>query len=300
MELGKRNNAADSVSAISCARKPNLFRLAVLVFLLTAGTGNISAQVYSQYIYGYFPTIFMTGSNLFNNPLQSGNNGLSQLFSAAGRYAPPTGTTVSLWNPTNSSFDTTSVFTNGAWSVDLILPPGTGALVFAPSRFTNTIGGYVLNHDGSPLTNDLNSPPPPLFSAPPGIYLLGDKFFASDTGTNIFINLVGRLPFVGEQVASLTNTCTYLGGGAWDTVPVLGISQAAFLTLQSAPAIWLTIIYTNGQAVVSWPASAAGWTLQTNNNLTTGVWGNYTGAVINNTATNPTPTDNLFYRLSYQ
>jgi hypothetical protein len=41
------------------------------------------------------------------------------------------------------------------------------------------------------------------------------------------------------------------------------------------------------------------WTLQTNNNLATGVWGNYAGPVINNSAINSPPTGNLFFRLSH-
>jgi hypothetical protein len=41
-----------------------------------------------------------------------------------------------------------------------------------------------------------------------------------------------------------------------------------------------------------------GWTLQTNNNLGTGTWGNYGGTVVNNSVTNSTPTGNLFFRLT--
>jgi hypothetical protein len=59
----------------------------------------------------------------------------------------------------------------------------------------------------------------------------------------------------------------------------------------------LTITYVGGQAVVSWDVSATGWTLQTNNNLSTGTWGNYLGQVVNNSATNSPPTGNVFFRL---
>jgi hypothetical protein len=41
----------------------------------------------------------------------------------------------------------------------------------------------------------------------------------------------------------------------------------------------------------------AGWTLQTNVNLATGSWGNYTGTVVNNSVTNSPPVGNLFFRL---
>ena len=58
-----------------------------------------------------------------------------------------------------------------------------------------------------------------------------------------------------------------LTGGFW-----------ALYAVQSAGAPVLTITYSGGTtAVVSWPLSVTGWTLQTNNNLSTGTWGNYLG-----------------------
>jgi uncharacterized repeat protein (TIGR03803 family) len=66
------------------------------------------------------------------------------------------------------------------------------------------------------------------------------------------------------------------------------------------PSTSLTIIYNNNQAIVSWPSSVSGWTLQTNADLTRTNWGNYAGTIINNTATNSPVKGNLFFRLSYQ
>jgi uncharacterized repeat protein (TIGR03803 family) len=60
----------------------------------------------------------------------------------------------------------------------------------------------------------------------------------------------------------------------------------------------LTINYINNQAIVSWPSSVSGWTLQTNNNLATGTWSNYSGPIINNTVTNSPTKGNLFFRLA--
>jgi hypothetical protein len=270
-----------------------------LLFLLNFGTGKAFAQgVYSTNIFGYYNYAFMAGSNLFNNGLQQTySNALSQIFSWPTQQ--PDGTTVSLWNPATLTFDSTSTFSNGVWSIDLILPPGTGALVFAPAPFTATINGYVLDHDGNTLTSD-NTTLPPLYTGPNGIYLLGDKCPVVDIGTNIFLNILGRLPYIGEQVIQFSDTSTYLGNGMWDSIPTLGLGDAAFLNIISEPAPSLTIIYTNHQAIVSWPSSVLGWTLQTNNNLSTGTWGNYGGSVINNTVTNSTPAGNVFFRLSYQ
>ena len=61
----------------------------------------------------------------------------------------------------------------------------------------------------------------------------------------------------------------------------------------------LTIIYANKQAIVSWPSSVLGCTLQTNSNLATGTWGNYPGPIISNTVTNSPTKGNLFFRLRY-
>lgn len=60
----------------------------------------------------------------------------------------------------------------------------------------------------------------------------------------------------------------------------------------------LTIVYSNNQAIVSWPSSVSGWTLQTNHTLATGTWGNYTGSIINNTVTHSPTQGNLFFRLT--
>jgi hypothetical protein len=78
-----------------------------------------------------------------------------------------------------------------------------------------------------------------------------------------------------------------LTGGFWSLYAV-----------QTPGAPLLTITYSGNQAIVSWPPSATGWTLQTNNNLATGSWGNYLGIVVNNSATNSPPTGNLFFRLT--
>jgi len=61
----------------------------------------------------------------------------------------------------------------------------------------------------------------------------------------------------------------------------------------------LTITSSGNQARVSWPASATGWMLQTNGDLSTGNWVNYGGAVVNNTVTTSLPAGNLFFRLTH-
>jgi hypothetical protein len=77
-----------------------------------------------------------------------------------------------------------------------------------------------------------------------------------------------------------------LTGGFW-----------ALYAVQTPGAPLLTITYLANQAIVSWSPSISGWTLQTNSNLATGTWGNFTGTIINNSLTNSPPKGNLFFRL---
>jgi hypothetical protein len=76
-------------------------------------------------------------------------------------------------------------------------------------------------------------------------------------------------------------------GGFWGLLAVV----------QTPGAPLLTITYAGNQAIVSWPATATGWTLQTNNNLAAPTWGTYLGLVSNNRVTNSLPSGNLFFRL---
>ncbi len=126
--------------------------------------------------------------------------------------------------------------------------------------------GYVLNHDGSPY-NGIALSPPPLYSGSNGVFLLGDKTPINDTGTNIFLNILGRMPFVGEKVTQLSGTSTYLGNGTWDSLPTLDLGDAALLNIQSEPPPRLTIACTNGKTVISWPCTTSVWTLRTNAGL---------------------------------
>jgi hypothetical protein len=199
----------------------------------------LSAQpVYSQYIVGYWNSVFVSGDNLFVVPLQvNTNNLLSGIFWGNGI---PEGASVSLWNPSTASFDATSVYQSGAWTVDLLLLPGIGARLTTSSAFTNTFVGYVRNHDGTGLTND-NLTLPPIFASPAGIYLFGDAAPFVSSGTDVFLNIFGRLPNAGEQVTLLDaltqtyTTSTYLGNNSWDVVPTLNISQAGFFNISAVP-----------------------------------------------------------------
>jgi len=87
--------------------------------------------------------------------------------------------------------------------------------------------------------------------------------------------------------AAMTGGNYSLTGGFWSLYAV-----------QTPGAPLLSITYAGGQAIVFWPASVTGWTLQTNNTLNTSTWGNYPGAIVNNAVTNSPPKGNLFFRLT--
>ena len=98
---------------------------------------------------------------------------------------------------------------------------------------------------------------------------------------------------IGQPDAGTMNGGNYsLAGGFWEIISAI----------QTPGAPLLTIHFTTGnRAVVSWPSSSTGFTLQQNANLNTGSWGTPSEAVTDN-GTNKfitlnSPTGNRFYRL---
>ena len=186
---------------------------------------------------GYVNVAFKPGDNLFVNPLTTGNNLLSQIL------IPPDGTTISLWNPASLSFDVTSTYSASAWawSMDLHLPPGTGARLTTSTAWTGTFVGEVLAHDGDPaLSEPWPFAPPAPFSGPNGIYLLEDKCPMVSTGNDVHLYVLGRTPNLGEQFTRLDRTTqTYItstyGAGGWDILPSLGVAEAAFFNIGPIP-----------------------------------------------------------------
>ena|ERR1700722_3296602 len=115
----------------------------------------------------------------------------------------------------------------------------------------------------------------------------------TSTGTNGG-NVYSLSGTIGQQDASsaMTGGVYSLTGGFWSLVavqmpgsPILSIGQSA------------------NSAIVSWPYPSTGYILQTNGNLATPNWGNYTGTVstnaagTSNTVTITPPLGNLYFRL---
>ena len=91
-----------------------------------------------------------------------------------------------------------------------------------------------------------------------------------------------------DASAPLSGGSYSVTGGFWSLISVV----------QSPGAPTLTIKYSGNQAIISWPPSVTGWTLQTNTTVAGGSWGNYLGPVANNSVTNSPPRGNLFFRLT--
>ena len=105
------------------------------------------------------------------------------------------------------------------------------------------------------------------------------------TSTNGRYSLSGTIGQPDASVA-MTGGNYSLTGGFW-----------ALYAVQTPGAPLLSISFVGNQAVVSWDSSITGWTLQTNDNLTTPTWGNFLGNVVNNSVTNSPSKGNVFFRL---
>jgi MYXO-CTERM domain-containing protein len=209
--------------------KTILLRLSLAISLLAAPI--VGSAQHSLNVVGYVNRPFSIGANLFGNPLNaSPNNYLSTLFQPG---VVPDGAVVSLWNPATLSFDTTSTFSAGFWSLDFVLNPGTGARLTTPSTFTNTFVGEVQMRDGGPFSEPIALPP--LYAGPDGILLRSDIVPTASSGSDIFLNILGRGPNVGEQVIKLNSVSTYLGEDTWDVTPTLAVGEAVFLNVGPVP-----------------------------------------------------------------
>ena len=146
-----------------------------------------------------------------------------------------------------------------------------------------------------------------LFRYLPSVCLLLSAFCLAALGQNYSIDwykVSGGGGTISGGSYTLTSTIGQQDAVAPMTVNGFGNSSysltggfLAIYAVQTPGAPLLTITYNNNQAVVSWPLSVTGWTLQTNRNLASTNWGNYLGAIVNNRITNAPPKGNLFFRL---
>jgi hypothetical protein len=232
--------------------------LRALLALITVGVAFASTHLaqaqntYSLNIVGYVNTIFRPGENLFGNPLDKGTNTLSSLF-----FAPPSGTTVSLWDSGSMTYNQSSTYNAGSWSLDLTLFPGTGARLTTGNTFTNTFVGNVVATYGPPPANEIL--PATLFNGAPGLHLLSSVSPFGYPGTyEAFDVIVGRAPITGDQFTWLDeltqtyHTTTYNATlGLWDNgQPVLGAGEAAFFNVMAVPEPSVTALLLVGAGIL--------------------------------------------------
>ena len=113
------------------------------------------------------------------------------------------------------------------------------------------------------------------------------------TSTNGQYSLSGTIgqPDAG---ATMSGGNFSVDGGFW--------AFAAVVQTSGAPLLTITVTGPN-TVVVSWPAPSTGFVLQTNSNLATTNWGNFSGTIFdlggNRNVTNKPPTENLYFRLKH-
>jgi hypothetical protein len=179
--------------------------------------GLISAQaqsnVYSANIVGYV-TVTNAANQfaLWANPLDAGNNTLTNLFPTA-----PNGTLVEIWN--GSGFTPATKSFSG-WTTNLNIPPGTGFFVKFAAAGTNTFVGSIAVPTGGSYTNALTS----------GLFtLVGSPIPYTDqlTGTNLNLPQVnGTLVEIWNGNGFLPATKSFSG---WTTNLTIGPGVGFFL-----------------------------------------------------------------------
>jgi hypothetical protein len=129
-----------------------------------------------------------------------------------------------------------------------------------------------------------------------GPSLPGEVSILSDLETGSLFNLAQTFAYLQPSSPVLampgsSSTIVAFDGGAQNA----GSFSFSLTPILTAPS--LSITHLGNQTVISWPLPSTDWTLQTNDNLVTGKWGNYLGPVSNNIETNSPLRDSLFFRL---
>jgi hypothetical protein len=113
---------------------------------LAAGVATSMAQsnVYSLNVVGYVNTRIPTGYSLIGNPLNAGNNTVSNLFNSSVASGAALGATVYTWTGSGLTANANDQF-DGTWqNPTLALPVGVGFFINNPNpAFTNTFVGEV-------------------------------------------------------------------------------------------------------------------------------------------------------------
>ena len=265
---------------------------------LTFPTGtNFSPTLPTGSGYNQYWVDVANGNNLASVAAASGSGTFTYTLGDA--TAQPT----NYLNTASPSFPATPMLTGGGtWSGSTLLldPTATNTLTFNTSAFTtytSGLGGTISYHLLD--TNGINIVPksqsvyvPTVGSTQPAL-----TSFTINAGT-----MVNGQTYIVQadfkQVENI-NTNTFTGTGIpANFIGVASYATSTYITVLAQTPM-LTSTLAGNQIIISWPPTITGWTLQTNNNLATGTWGNYLGPVSNNSVTNSLSTGNLFFRLTH-
>jgi hypothetical protein len=189
--------------------------LIVTAVLALAGIVSASAQVYSVNAVGYVNKSIPKGFSMVANPLVASSNTVKDLFAAA-----PDGTTIYKFNGAAYTINGKDF---GEWAnPSETLMPGEGAFVSAPSAFTVTFVGEVMQ---GALTNDI----PKGFSirssqVPQSGDLSAALGFPAKDGDSIY-------RFNNTTGAYMISTFDF---GAWDSAPIPEVAESFFVSKVAA------------------------------------------------------------------
>jgi hypothetical protein len=114
------------------------------------------------------------------------------------------------------------------------------------------------------------------------------------------IDTLGLNDFNPPVIGSNYGDYWYNSGSGWELL-TNEVSVGFAMQFVGTAAPGAPILYVNSginRATVWWSPYITGWTLQTNNDLTTGNWGDYQGSVVNDSATISSPPGSVFFRLT--
>jgi hypothetical protein len=190
-----------------------------------ASLGSASAQVYSVNAVGYINKAVPSGFSIIASPLSAPTNSLANVIKTA-----PESTQVFKFNSSTGRFVARTYSSgDGGWIddnltlADLAVAPGEGFFVFAPSAFTNTFVGEVMQGN---LTNSL-----------PAGFSLVSSMVPQAGGIQ---TVLGYAPTVGDTVYKFVSgsyqTFNYVGVNSWEdnnlnatTEPSLALAEGVFI-----------------------------------------------------------------------
>jgi hypothetical protein len=188
---------------------------------LVALGGAVSAQaqaVYSINTVGYVNLDIPAGFSMISNPLDAGDNTIGNVLSSV-----PDGTVVYKFNAGSGSYSISTAF-GGTFFPDgsITLAPGEGVFINAPSAFSVTFSGEVMQ-------GELSNPLPAGFS-----------IVSSQVPQEGSLQALGYTGTDGDVVYQFSNSSgtysinTYFGGSFFPSEPNVGIGEAFFVNKASA------------------------------------------------------------------